>query len=94
MESEWANKIQLIRTIERIAAEKLGENQAGQFFRDFSKNYINLSDFEDWKEGQVFWKEISKLAKGIVEEEKLENFVKEMVKGRFEHVEQYNSLSS
>lgn len=129
MESEWVNKIQLIRNIERVAGEKMGEKNASEFFRELS-SYGNFAEYahgnftenshqtttpisnESFRKlafgkfiensGQttskklkensqqttsdLFWKEVLKLASGIVAEKEIGTFVKVMVQGRFENI--------
>ena len=85
MQNDWANKIQLIRTIERVAAERMGEVQATQFFKDLAISHgPDKSHFGNLS--RKFWDEAYKLAQGVIEPSKLKDFVKEMVKGRFGNV--------
>jgi hypothetical protein len=87
MASDWANRIQLIRTIERVAAEKLGEAQASRFFLDLASGTVseNPDNCQVWHANQ-FWDEIVILSRGVVGVSELGGFVKEMVLGRFENI--------
>jgi len=83
----WANKILSMRTIERIVAEKLGEQAAIQFFVNASKGILDEST---WRQKNLEGEIVEVLKKcGVVErEENVKGYLAEMVGGRFSHLEE------
>jgi len=83
----WVNKIQLIRTIERIAAEQMGEKRAHEFLRDIALGKLDENSLMKENNGK-FWNEIVKYSNEIMEDhpQELASFVKVMVQGRFEYI--------
>lgn len=61
----------------------MGEAQASQFFKDLANDRPTDSEVSVVNE---FWNETSKAARGVVELEELQPFIKTMLRGRFENL--------